>query len=76
VVASGPLVDELIDLSGGPVEPKQAWTPVAEFGAAGVRAVNYGPGEPAQAHRADEAVDGEALVTSFETIYRLVGDQA
>jgi len=76
VVASGPLVDELIELSGGPVEPKQAWTPVAEFGAAGIRAVNYGPGEPAQAHRADESVEGDALVVSFETISRLVGGGA
>lgn len=71
VVASGPLVDDLVALSGGPVEPKQAWTPVAEFGAAGIRAVNFGPGEPAQAHRSDEAIGAEALVTSFEAITRL-----
>lgn len=72
VVNSGPLVERLVELSGAPVEPKQAWTPVAEFGAAGVPAVNFGPGDPEQAHRADEEVESSALVDSYETIAALV----
>lgn len=71
VVASGLIVDRLVELTGEPVEPKQAWTPVAEFGAAGMRAVNFGPGDPAQAHRADEGVAAQALVRSYQVIDRL-----
>ena len=41
--------------------PKQAWTPVAEFGPAGLDAVNFGPGDPAQAHKRDEHVEIAAL---------------
>ena len=50
--------------------PKQAWTPVAEFGQAGLAAVNFGPGEPAQAHRRDESVEIAALVRAYEVLER------
>jgi succinyl-diaminopimelate desuccinylase len=54
--------------AGLPTLPKQAWTPVAEFGAAGLDAVNFGPGEPAQAHRRDESVRIEALVRAYRVL--------
>jgi succinyl-diaminopimelate desuccinylase len=56
---------------GLPWEPKQAWTPVAEFGRAGVDAVNLGPGEPRFAHTRDEQVAVDALVRSYEVLEAL-----
>jgi len=53
-------------------EPKQAWTPVAEFAAAGVDAVNFGPGEPRFAHRRDEQVAVAALGRSYDVLERLL----
>ena len=50
------------------VAPKQAWTPVAEFGLAGLDAVNFGPGEPAQAHRRDESIEIAALERSYRVL--------
>ncbi|MDQ5807982.1 MAG: succinyl-diaminopimelate desuccinylase [Actinomycetota bacterium] len=52
-------------------EPKQAWTPVAEFATAGVDAINFGPGEPRYAHTREELVRVDALVRSYETLERL-----
>jgi succinyl-diaminopimelate desuccinylase len=56
-----PHVERLLATGAGPVRAKQAWTPVAEFAAAGIPAVNLGPGDPAYAHRADEQVAEAAL---------------
>jgi succinyl-diaminopimelate desuccinylase len=71
VTVDHPVVQQLIALGSLEVLPKQAWTPVAEFTAAGLPAVNFGPGAPAQAHRADESVEIAALVRSYELLAAL-----
>jgi succinyl-diaminopimelate desuccinylase len=63
-----PLARKLIDAGSLRVAPKQAWTPVAEFAAAGYAAVNFGPGEPAQAHRRDESVEAAALLHAHRVL--------
>ena len=68
VRVDNPLAARLVEISGHPVEPKQAWTPVAEFEAAGVAAVNFGPGEPSAAHAVDESVALSALTASYRAL--------
>jgi succinyl-diaminopimelate desuccinylase len=68
--ADNPLVARLRE-QGLAWEPKQAWTPVAEFARAGVDAVNLGPGEPRFAHTRDEQVAVGALVRSYEVLEAL-----
>jgi succinyl-diaminopimelate desuccinylase len=70
VATANDLVERLIATGGLDVAPKQAWTPVAEFAAAGVDAVNFGPGDPRYAHTRDEQVAVDALVRSYETLER------
>ena len=70
VAVDHPLAQKLIQAGSLAVAPKQAWTPVAEFAAAGFAAVNFGPGAPAQAHRRDESVEVAALVRSYEVLER------
>jgi succinyl-diaminopimelate desuccinylase len=68
VAISHPFVQRLIEAGSLEIAPKQAWTPVAEFAQVGVPAVNFGPGDPAFAHRRDEQVGVDALVRSFRTL--------
>lgn len=67
-----PLATRLAALTGTPMEPKQAWTPVAELAAVGIDAVNLGPGDPAFAHRADEAIAVDALVRCHQVLTELL----
>ena len=63
-----PEVQRLIAAGSLAVEPKQAWTPVAELTAAGVPAVNFGPGVPAQAHTRGEHVPVANLVRAYRVL--------
>ena len=72
VVADAPLVQALRQAGDLALEPKQAWTNVADFTSRGIDAVNFGPGDPAFAHRRDERVEIAALVRCYETLQRLV----
>jgi len=64
------LVERLRGAGNLALEPKQAWTPVSEFARAGIDAVNFGPGDPAFAHRRDEQIESAALERCFEVLER------
>ena len=70
-----PAAKAFVEAVGGPaatVNPKFGWTDVARFTAFGVPAVNYGPGEAAQAHQANESVDLRLVSQVHANLRRLL----
>ena len=72
VVAGTPLVQRLREAGGFAVEPKQAWTPVAELTSRGVDAVNLGPGATRYAHARDERIEIAELARTYEALSRFL----
>jgi succinyl-diaminopimelate desuccinylase len=72
VVTDSPLVQRLLAAGDLSVEPKQAWTNVADFTSRGIDAVNFGPGATRYAHRQDEQVEAAALERTFRTLWDFV----
>jgi succinyl-diaminopimelate desuccinylase len=74
VAIDGPLVRRLREAGGLTVEPKQAWTPVAQFAERGLDAINLGPGATRYAHHREEQVESAELVRTFEALRNLVAE--
>jgi succinyl-diaminopimelate desuccinylase len=72
VVTDSPLVGAFRHAEALEIEPKQAWTNVADFTANGIDAINFGPGHTAFAHRRDERVEIAALVDAYEKLHRFL----
>jgi succinyl-diaminopimelate desuccinylase len=72
VAGDSALVERLRQLGPFEVEPKQAWTNVADFSGRGLDAVNFGPGSTRYAHAADERVEIAALERSYAALQRFL----
>jgi succinyl-diaminopimelate desuccinylase len=72
VALGSPVVERLRTAGGFAVEPKQAWTNVADFAARGLDAVNLGPGATRYAHAADEHVAIAELAKTYDALKRFL----
>jgi succinyl-diaminopimelate desuccinylase len=70
---SVPAAAAFVEAVGGVARPKFGWTDVARFSALGVPAVNFGPGDPHLAHKAEEFVPLEHIRTVEEQLRNWLG---
>jgi succinyl-diaminopimelate desuccinylase len=72
VASRSPLVEQLRTVGGFEVQPKQAWTNVADFAARGLDAINLGPGGTRYAHAVDERVQISELERTYDALQRFL----
>jgi succinyl-diaminopimelate desuccinylase len=72
VASRSPLVEQLRAVGGFEVQPKQAWTNVADFAARGLDAINLGPGGTRYAHAVDERVEITELERTYDALQRFL----
>jgi succinyl-diaminopimelate desuccinylase len=63
-----PAAAAFVEAIGLTVKPKYGWTDVAQFTQLGIPAVNFGPGDPMYAHKADEHVPVDQLIRVEEAL--------
>ncbi len=68
VCAANPFFHRLVRATGRAATAKQAWTDVARLAQKGVEAVNFGPGETAQAHQAAESASVSELGAAYNAL--------
>ncbi len=66
------LVERLRAAGAFEIQPKQAWTNVADFAARGLDAINLGPGATRYAHAVDERVEIAELERTFSALQRFL----
>jgi succinyl-diaminopimelate desuccinylase len=72
VPSESPLLTALRDAGDFELQPKQAWTNVADFAERGLDAVNLGPGATRYAHAVDERVEIAELERTLAVLQRFL----